>query len=154
MAEVRDIAAQLTNLRTQLGEPPLPLLAFAPLGEIATQTPNLLDDSIVASLPLRAPTIRRRRLPAAPPNVFLQRFELGLQTLQDLLQFVQRPRLGTFRPGARSIARPARGRFAASGIGAGRGFVIGHELVPCRYRTIGAVHELLLLLEGHLNLIG
>jgi hypothetical protein len=163
VAALRDIAAQLTNLRAQLGEPPLPLVAFAPLGEITIQTPNLLDDRVVAGARLRASTVararlrastaRRRRLAAAPPNVFLQRIELGLQALQDLLQFVQRLRFGALGYGAPGIARPTRRRFAASGIGAGRGLVVGHALVPCRHRTICSVHELLLLLVGQSNLI-
>jgi hypothetical protein len=96
---LRDLPAQLPKFRAQLGETPLPLLAFTPFGEIATKTPDLLDDRVVTVtwLRLRASTIRRRRLAAAPPYVFLQRLQLGLQTLQGLLQFVQRLRFGAFR---------------------------------------------------------
>jgi hypothetical protein len=59
---LRDLPAQLPKFRAQLGETPLPLLAFPPLGEITTKTPEFLDDRVVAVtwLRLRASTTRRR----------------------------------------------------------------------------------------------
>jgi hypothetical protein len=102
---LRDLTAQQLELRAQLAEPPLALLALAPLRKVATQATNLFHDGVVARRASRAVArgdlgvvtrcrwgvaVGWRRLRAATPNLLFEPVDLAAQVQDGLLYLLQR----------------------------------------------------------------